>query len=788
MKKWLVVFVFLFVFAPFSRAQFGSFGDVPIEINAEQTRFEGGIAIAEGNVIIQYADTTIYCDYAQYNPDTRDVLVRGNVRIYRAPKIVTTGTGGGAGSGGGGRQQSGQSTDGQLFVGERAVYNLETKELHAANFHGEFYPFKFSSETLSTLTGNSFQARDAIFTTSDSSKPDWEFRAKSVRIYPKDRIIFSDVTLYVGKLPVFWWPYLYQSLNRDTSFSLTPGYRSEWGAFLLYRQHFPIAENWDGILHLDLRSQRGVAIGLDSDYKYGKRDRSWGRFRAYYANDLTPPTITYSDSDTSSPVDPNRYRVSFQNRLYITDDIYANIDINKLSDPRFLQDFLPNEFRVDPQPDNVLSVTKLDDHYALSLIYRKQLNNFLDMTERLPELALDFTRQPLFGSPIFYQGETSVARLNRNFSRGALFEDYGATRVDTYHELLYPQVYGGWLSVIPRIGLRGTYYSETGHFQTDMQDETVEDILPDNTYTIRHVVTTTNKLSTGGAGFRGVADAGFEASFKFSRVWDDASSRLWGLDGLRHIVQPYTDFSFVRTNRGPDDILQFDRFQPSTQLPMFDFPQFTSIDAIDNWSILQLGVRNRLQTRRDNSTFNWLEMDTFFDVNLDEPEFPGANLHQGALSNLYNRLRWNPLPWFSFTVASQTPLNANGFTEINTGVSWLVNQDLRLDLSHRYLNENPFFTNSSLINLGAYYRLDDNWAISAREEYEAVGNLLENQVYEVHRDLSSWVASLGFIIRDSGTGSNEYGVLLTFTLKDFPAISLPISLDPQGEGISGKNK
>ena len=410
------------------------------------------------------------------------------------------------------------------------------------------------------------------------------------------------------------------------------------------------------------------------------------------------------------------------------------------------------------------------------------------MTERLPEFVVDFKRQPFFGSPIFYEGETGAAILRRNLAKGAAFQDYGVSRVDSYHQFLYPQVYGGWLSVIPRIGVRGTYYSETGHFETDVQDRTVEDILPDNTLTIRHTTTTTNRLNTGSAAFRGVVDGGFEASFKSSREWENVESRLWGLDGLRHIIQPYTDLSLVAASKAPDDILQVDRFQRSTQLPIFDFPQFTSVDAIDDWSILRLGVRNRFQTKRDNNTFNWLEMDSFFNVNIEEPQFPGAKLNQGAVSNLYNRIRWSPVPWVGVNVAAQTPLNQNGFTEINTGLTFLVNQDLRLDLGHRYISNNPFFENSSLINVGAYYRLGDNWAVSVREEYEAAAHLLENQVYEVHRDLSSWVASLGLVVRENSTGSNEYGVLLTFTLKDFPAISLPINLDPQGQGISGKNK
>ena len=39
----------------------------------------------------------------------------------------------------------------------------------------------------------------------------------------------------------------------------------------------------------------------------------------------------------------------------------------------------------------------------------------------------------------------------------------------------------------------------------------------------------------------------------------------------------------------PAAILQFDRFEPSTQLRPIDFPQFTSIDSIDHWTVWRLG-------------------------------------------------------------------------------------------------------------------------------------------------------------------------------------------------------
>jgi lipopolysaccharide assembly outer membrane protein LptD (OstA) len=62
----------------------GKFSQSPVEITAEgQTRYEGGVAIAEHHVVIHYGDVAIYCEYAEYNPETHDVLVKERVRLYR---------------------------------------------------------------------------------------------------------------------------------------------------------------------------------------------------------------------------------------------------------------------------------------------------------------------------------------------------------------------------------------------------------------------------------------------------------------------------------------------------------------------------------------------------------------------------------------------------------------------------------------------------------------------------------------------------------------------------------
>ena len=740
---------------------FGKFSDIPIDIAAERMGASGQLSTASGNVQITYGSTTIYSDEAQYDPNSRDVIVTGNVRIYR---------------------------EGQLVTAERAVYNLETKDIIAASSRGESQPFKFSGTSFQNIPGGTgYLVKEGIFTTSDSANPDWSVRARRARIYPKDHVIFQDMKLYIGNTPVFWFPYLYQSLNKANAFTITPGYSSTWGAYALTNYTFPISDTMGGTLRLDLRSNRGVALGFETEWEDGEKKQNWGRFKSYVLDDATP-----GENRTAlarEPIDSGRYRVSFQARQYLTEDIYATVDITKLSDTRILQDFYEGEFRENPNPDNAISVTKLGDDYELTFLVRSQLNEFFDGTERLPELALDITRQPLFGSKVFYQGETSVGHYNRNYASGSTFQDFNATRFDTFHQFLLPHTFGGWLSVVPRIGVRGTWYSESGAVTPFEDDLTVK--LADGTTQI--VKRTTERLVKEGSVFRPAANAGLEISFKASRAYEDVQNRAFGLDGLRHVVQPYMDFSFVRSGEDGRDILKFDRIQRSTQPAPIDFPSFNAIDSIEDWNILRLGLRNRLQTRRDNYTINWLEMDTFFDVRFERPDF-GLEPDLGTFSNIVNRLRWSPLTWVTLTFDSQFPLLDQGFTELNTRATFLVNDKIQFNVGHRYLEGNVLYSNSSLMDLGGYFRLNDNWGFSFRETYELNDGVLENQRYELHRDLSSWVASLGVLARNNSAGGknvNDYGVVLTFTLKDLPDVKLPISVDPgslSGSGSGSKNR
>src|SRR5437763_1039195 len=719
--------------------------NAPIEITSTgETTYENGLATARDNVAIHIGNTDIYADYAQYNPATHEVLLRRNVQIDR---------------------------DVTLYPADSVVNNTETKKLRSINGRTESQPYFLAGANVTSISDNGYLIKEGTFTTNDSAKPDFRLHARKIRIYEGDRVIFQYVTAYIGNVPVFWWPYLYQSLSDTFSFSVTPAYTSTWGPSLLTQVMFPITDYIKARLRLDYFGRRGPAIGFDPVIDYGKDQSSQARLKTFYIDDQNPDI-----NQTNVPrkdVPTNRYRLSLEDRTNFTDSIYATANITKLSDAYVMQDYYPGEFRIDPVPDNVVALTKTNPVFTLTGIERFQANDFFTTTERQPEVVLDIKRHGLFGGPIFYEGETGFANLRLQFPQGLGFENYGTDRLDTFHQLTFPNTYFGWLSIVPRVGYRGTYYGKTWDLGSTIFVPPTNPLVPDF---ILPPPTTANPIKFDGDTFRSVFDTGAEASFKISRKWENVQSNSFGLDGLMHVIQPFTDFSYVKED-GPDplSILQFDRFEPSTQLRAIDFPQFTPIDSIADWTVWRVGVRNRLETRLDDSTTTWLELDTFVDRNFENP------YDRTDYSNLFNNLRFNPVPWMSFSVNSQLPAFAKGFTEVDTFASVQPLANLQVNVGHRYLNGNPFFENSSLFVVGGYLRVNDNWGLAIQEQYEGATETLQEQRYAIYRDLTSWVASFGGVIRDN-SGVKEYGLLFTVTLKAFPKFGFDLNFDPTSSG------
>src|SRR5690606_10472055 len=147
------------------------------------------------------------------------------------------------------------------------------------------------------------------------------------------------------------------------------------------------------------------------------------------------------------------------------------------------------------EPENQVSLVHTDNSYVATLMTRFQANDFYTVGTKLPELAIDFIRRPLWNTGLYHQGAFSAGILkdelgdederflsdelrrvqllggDTRFLR-ARIDGAGFNRVHTYHELLYPKTLFGWLNLVPRLGAGFSHYAGIDGSPSDLDNVT----------------------------------------------------------------------------------------------------------------------------------------------------------------------------------------------------------------------------------------------------------------------------------------------------------------------------
>ena len=698
----------------------------------------------------------LFADRVLLNAKEKTVTLDGNVSVYQGPTLQR---------------------------GDHAVYNYETKQLHTQGLASKIGPIVMESDHFKMVEQGGktfFVGENAGVTTHDVEHPNYWIRSERTTIYPNDRIVFKNLKLYAGETPIFWFPYLSQPLDADLGLHLIPGARTNWGAYLLSsygimlggerneetgeRENAWLLSKW----HLDLRSERGVAGGLDLIDTRLDDNVNLGWMKYYYLNDSNPSLKRADEPRGFVNEDRWKFELKYRIDLFKRGDntTYADFNITALSDRYFLEDFEPGVFKINPNPNNEVGIFHRNPKFLAGLYTRLRINDFYETDTRLPELFLDQVKGPIFNTPILHEGQTTLGIYREHLADflkddlekeasgllpgdprltkiNDLLDDKGFSRFHTWHEFSLPLNLDGKVTIVPRAGVGFTSY-------WDMEDDS-------------DAVTRTH-LSVG-----------VDTSMKFSKVYPDIQSEKWGLDELLHIFQPYANFSQLSTNHLDSSLRGIETLTPSTRPPQYAVGRFPATDDLADWAVLRLGGRNTLLSKRDGDTYRWLAMDTYIDVFLNDLET------NRTLSNLYNDLIWQPVPWMKLDLETQFPIAHNdaNFSELSSHISFMPNDSMEMRLGYRILDNHPTLRDSNRVDLRTYTRINDKWGIGSYHRYEFDDSTLEVQQYAVHHDFDSWRTSLGVIIRDNRDSKDEYGLVLNFTLKNFPAVRLPLSIDSE---------
>lgn len=663
-----------------------------------------GVATDPVGVLVTYGDASLTARRIEFNRETTDVRAEGDVRLEQGK---------------------------ELWTGDSIRYNFAARKMESDRFKAGMPPFFVGGDGVTAdAAANVHTATNAFITADDISEPVYKIRAKSLKVIPGELIEARHATLYLGKVPVMYFPVYRRHLYRHPSnFVFTPGYRSLYGPYVLGTYNWYASTNFDAAVHLDYRQKRGVGGGPDFNYDLGKIGQ--GNIETYYTRDEDPGVDT-----AGIPIGDDRHRVSFNHAVTIQTNLTAKVVVREQSDAQVVRDFFESEYRKNIQPKSFLEVNQLWPNFSLDLIAQPQFNDFFQTVERLPDVKLTGVRQQLGVSPFYYESDSSAGYF-RYRSADSASTNYAAMRADTFHQIVLPQNYFGWLNVTPRVGMRFTHYGELeGEGSTlDAQD-------------------------------RGVFNTGAEVSTKASRIWNGARSRLWDVTELRHIVEPSINYVYVPTpNREPSQLPQFDSELRSLRLLPVDYPDYNSIDSIDSQNVFRLGLRNKLQTKRKDEIDNVLNWAVYTDWRAKpRPD-------QSTFADVYSDIDLKPRSWMT--------LNSETRYDIGSGVWRMANHTLTLEPNetwswkggHRYLREDPGFgplSGNNLFLSSLYYRLNENWGVRVTHHFEARDGRMEEQYYTLYRDLRSWTTALTLRFRDNRAGRDDVTIAITFSLKAFP--------------------
>ena len=671
-----------------------------------------GTATATNGVRVIYGNALLTAERVRVDQTSGEVEAAGRVRIQR---------------------------DDQIWAGEEIRYNFKTRSIEAAVFRTGKSPVFAEGAKLTADTSNSvYLAQGSFVTTDDVSEPFTKLRASSLTIIPGKSITARHATMYVGGLPVFYLPYFTYNLNNDLNqFTFLPGYRSSYGYYLLSSYRWFYNEALDGSIHLDYRTKRGVGTGPDLNLHLGR----WGEMgvKYYYLYDQEPGT---NSGGFANPDNRQRFQFSYDATPWTNFNIKSQVRYQ--SDEKLLSDFFEGDYRRNPQPTTFVELNKLSDNFSLDVLTQPRVNNFYDTVESLPDVKLTGFRQQVGNSPVFYESESSAGYYRRLFAETnnvPSLLDFEGARADTYHQFTLPQTFFGWLNVIPRVGGRLDYYSHA-----------------------------TGPGATTDEEYRGVFNTGAEITFKASRLWPAAESKLLDVNGLRHIVQPSFNYVYVpNPNVLPGQLPQFSYESPSLRLLPIEYTDYNSIDSVDSQNVIRLGLGNKLQTKRNGQLEDLLRWDLYTDWRLQ------TQTNQTTFADLWSDLVFRPRNWLALESQIRYDVDQGDLKMAFSGLTLTPNNRWSWSLGNFYLRDD-FSGPPTGLGVGGdtfrsaiFYRLNEDWAFRASHYYDVRNGRMQEQFYTLYHDFRSWTGALSFRVRDNTSGREDFTIAFTFSLKAFPS-------------------
>jgi len=539
----------------------------------------------------------------------------------------------------------------------------------------------------------------------------------------------EGVTVRLGQVPIFYLPYIQGritdpagplkglNIRNDRIFGFQV--LTEFDVHHLFGVIPPPDTHWT--LTADCLSRRGPVLGTYYEYRgsglTGVSTRHAGSARILGIYDEGPDILGFGRGGAH----PNwRGRASWRHDEEFGAGWRLQGQVSLLSDRNFLEQYFKPEFDLGLNQETFAYLTKRNPVWGASILVEPRLRNWVTETAWLPK-AEGFLSGWTFFDRTTYNAHTSIGYArSRPATVGpppllATEAAANTTRFDLWQDLSIPLNVGPW-RVVPFGVIDFAAYSQ------DL---------------------------TGTARGRFYGGGGVRASLPLSRLYADASSELFNLQGIYHKIQ-FSGTWYNAYSNVPHTLLpQLDRLNddatdqalrdvtplqpilnPANGVALATSPLFnpqryairrlvdTRPDTLDSIHVFQLDLRQRWQTKRGfpgmQHTVDWLTLD------LSTSIFPNATRDNfgNAVGFIEYDATWN--------VGDRTALVSSGWVDpFNIGAKYFtfgsfLNRPDRTTLYLGYRHTDPI--DSRLLSVAATYVFSPKYAMTGSSSFDFGNN------------------------------------------------------------------
>lgn len=606
-------------------------------------------------------------------------------------------------------------------------------------------------------------------------------------IYHERLATAENTLLFLGDLPVFYWPRFATDLTEPSFYIRRAQLKNDsvfgtqvltnWNVYeLLGLRRRPEGTKWD--LNLDYLSQRGFGHG--TTFTYSRDDffvlpgRSSGLFDFWGIEDHGKDNLG-AGRRSLSPAKDYRHRMLWKHRQLLPQDFQLTAELGWVSDRNFLEQYYEREWDEQKDQTTNLELKRTRDNTSWSILVGGRLNPFFTQTEWLPRLDHFWLGQPLMNDAFtwYEHSQASYARLQtasvpENPSEQAKFAHLpwetsprSGERLMTRQELDWPIQLGPVKAVPYALG-------ELAHWGEALDGDDAQ---------------------------RAYWQAGVRTSMPAWRVYPNVENRLFNVHGLAHKMVFDAEFLFAQSNLDLEDLPLYEpldddsieafrrRFQFNTfggpPIPRrFDERLYAlrtgmagsvtapSAEIADDLMALRAGLRQRWQTKRgrpgSRTTVDWIVLDlqgVWFPDEMRDNFGKAFGLYEyDFLWNVGDRLTLVSDGIFDFFDDGQQAITVGGH------LSRPPRGNLYLGV--RFLN-GPI--DSSILSMSYSYRMSPKWVSSFGMSVDLAkdGNIGQN--FSITRIGESLLITAGFNVDAS---RDSVGVHLAIEPRFLPRTSL----------------